>query len=81
MSEKHCLLRISANSCGCELGDDLSKEKLKEEEILRVLGRVWFMALVLKTSYFNKIREFKSHSARFNLSLLRLRERLRKGEI
>ena len=39
---------------------------LKEEKKLRVLGRVWFMALVLKTSYFNKIREFKSHSARLD---------------
>lgn len=31
--------------------------------LYRVLGRVWFMALVLKTSTF-KSREFKSHSAR-----------------
>ena len=32
----------------------------------RVLGRVWFMALVLKTSTSKKSREFKSHSARAN---------------
>ena len=34
----------------------------------RVLGRVWFMALVLKTSTSKKSREFKSHSARANSS-------------
>ena len=32
--------------------------------ILRAFGRVWFMALVLKTSTFKKSRRFESDSAR-----------------
>ena len=40
------------------------KQKRNFIENKRVLGRVWFMALVLKTSTSKKSREFKSHSAR-----------------
>ena len=39
---------------------------LKKAKIKRVLGRVWFMALILKISTSKKSREFKSHSARSN---------------